>query len=215
MRNGGVIMKESNSKTEKELSLHELLITIQNELKVPKNLNNKFGNFKYRNAETIYENLKPLLAKYNVALVLTDDVVALGNRTFLKATAVLSNGKENIQVSSLAELALEKKGMDVAQITGSASSYARKYVLGGMFLLDDSQDIDSMSHNDNNISKNLPAKLASKEKVASVITAFNSLGISQEKVLETIGNKSLDSITEDDLTTLRKYFSATKSKLNA
>ena len=122
----------------------ETLIKIQAELKVPKGNLNKFGNYKYRSAEDILEAVKPLLAKHKALLNLSDEIVAIGNKIFLKATATLLEGC-NIPIVSYgyAETS-EHKGMSAEQTTGTASSYARKYALNGLFLIDETeQDADS------------------------------------------------------------------------
>ena len=117
----------------------ENLVKIQNELKVPKQNVNAFGKYKYRSAEDILEAVKPILLKYNTTLTLSDEIVAIGNKVFLKATAKLN---ETI-CYGYAELA-EHKGMSAEQATGTASSYARKYALNGLFLIDETEsDADS------------------------------------------------------------------------
>ena len=119
------------------------LIKIQNELKVPKGNLNKFGNYKYRSAEDILEAVKPILFKHGALLTLTDNIEAIGNKLFLKATASLWVGVENNFVYGFAELS-EHKGMSAEQTTGTASSYARKYALNGLFLIDETeQDADN------------------------------------------------------------------------
>ena len=117
----------------------ENLVKIQNELKVPKTNVNAFGKYKYRSAEDILEAVKPILLKYNATLTLSDEILAIGNKVFLKATAKLN---ETI-CYGYAELA-EHKGMSAEQATGTASSYARKYALNGLFLIDETEsDADS------------------------------------------------------------------------
>jgi hypothetical protein len=117
----------------------ENLVKIQNELKVPKTNINAFGKYKYRSAEDILEAVKPILLKYNATLTLSDEILAIGNKVFLKATAKLN---ETI-CYGYAELA-EHKGMSAEQATGTASSYARKYALNGLFLIDETEsDADS------------------------------------------------------------------------
>jgi hypothetical protein len=117
----------------------ENLVKIQNELKVPKENVNAFGKYKYRSAEDILEAVKPILLKYNATLTLSDEIVAIGNKIFLKATAKLN---ETI-CYGYAELA-EHKGMSAEQATGTASSYSRKYALNGLFLIDETEsDADS------------------------------------------------------------------------
>ncbi len=128
----------------------ETLVKIQNELKVPKGNLNKFGNYKYRSAEDILEAVKPILLKYNAYLLLTDRVNQLGTRLFMQSTASLYFKGEKImglpsifETQGFAELA-EHKGMSAEQATGTASSYARKYALNGLFLIDETEsDADS------------------------------------------------------------------------
>ena len=130
---------------DKQMSLKEKLMKIQVELKAPKNLHNSFGNYNYRNAEGILEALKPYEAKYKVCTTISDEVVAIGDRIYVKAIATIRDIDTNDEVSSVAfaREAETKKGLDDAQITGSSSSYARKYALNGLFLLDDSKDPDT------------------------------------------------------------------------
>lgn len=123
-------------------------MNIQGKLKAPKDLENKFGNYKYRSCESILEALKPLLAKENIYLTITDEVVNIGERYYVKATVTLSDGKEMIQTTALAREAEDKKGMDCSQITGATSSYARKYALNGMFCIDDTKDADATNKHD-------------------------------------------------------------------
>ena len=121
----------------------ENLVKIQNELKVPKQNVNAFGKYKYRSAEDILEAVKPILLKYSTTLTLSDEIIAIGNKVFLKATAKLN---ETI-CYGYAELA-EHKGMSAEQATGTASSYARKYALNGLFLIDETEsDADSQKPN--------------------------------------------------------------------
>ena len=125
--------------------VHEKLKEIQTMLKAPKSLYNKYGGFNYRNAEGIYEAVKPLLNQLNMTLVINDSVQNVGTKNYIKATAYLTDCETGEQLFScaLAREAETKKGMDDSQITGTASSYARKYALNGLFLLDDTKDEDS------------------------------------------------------------------------
>ena len=117
------------------------LVKIQNELKVPKTNVNAFGKYKYRSAEDILEALKPILLRYNATLTLSDEIVAIGTKVFLKATAKLND----TTCYGYAELA-EHKGMSAEQTTGTASSYARKYALNGLFLIDETEaDADNQN----------------------------------------------------------------------
>lgn len=117
------------------------LAKIQKELKAPKNQKNTFGNYNYRSCEDIVEAVKPLLG--DAALVLTDELIQLGDRYYVKATAALYEGDASISANGYARESLEKKGMDASQITGASSSYARKYALNGLFAIDDTKDADS------------------------------------------------------------------------
>ena len=120
------------------------LVKIQSELKAPKNLFNKFGGYYYRSAEDILEALKPLLLKYDCLLTLKDEIILIGNRFYVRATASLRNSEGSIvEVTAYAREEESKKGMDSSQITGAASSYARKYALNGLFLIDDQKDADA------------------------------------------------------------------------
>lgn len=124
-------------------NIDERLIHIQGELKAPKSQENKFGGYKYRSCEDILEAVKPLLKKEKVTLTISDDIVEVGGRVYVKATASLSDGEDTISTSAFAREAESKKGMDDSQITGSASSYARKYALNGLFAIDDTKDADA------------------------------------------------------------------------
>ncbi len=120
------------------------LISIQSELKAPKSQFNKFGGYKYRKAEDILEAVKPLLAKQKCTLIITDDVVLIGNRIYVKATATIKNEKGECETTTgWAREEETKKGMDGSQITGASSSYARKYALNGLFAIDDNADSDT------------------------------------------------------------------------
>ena len=128
---------------DKTNSLKSKLMHIQTELKAPKNLYNSFGKYHYRNAEGIQEALKPFEEKYGVIVTLSDEIVEVGGRVYVKATATITDSEESISVTAYAREALDKKGMDDAQVTGATSSYARKYALNGLFLLDDTKDVDT------------------------------------------------------------------------
>lgn len=120
------------------------LIAIQSELKAPKSQFNKFGGYKYRKAEDILEAVKPLLNKQKCTLIITDDIVMVGNRIYVKATATIKNEKGECETTTgWAREEETKKGMDGSQITGASSSYARKYALNGLFAIDDNADSDT------------------------------------------------------------------------
>ncbi len=121
----------------------EILQQIQTELKAPKSQYNKFGGYNYRHCEDIFEALKPILAKHKAAVILSDELKQIGARYYIEATAQLNAGGESISVKALAREEETKKGMDGSQITGTASSYARKYALNGLFAIDDTKDADT------------------------------------------------------------------------
>jgi hypothetical protein len=125
-------------------TLVERLQRVQSKLVAPKGQTNKFGNYKYRSAEDILEALKPLLHQEGLALIITDEVVEIGGRVYVKASAaVIDFVGAQLSVNAYAREAEDKKGMDVSQISGSASSYARKYALNGLFCIDDTKDADA------------------------------------------------------------------------
>lgn len=119
---------------------------IQNSLKVPKSNRNSFGNYNYRSCEDILEAVKPLLG--DATLIINDEIVLIGDRFYIKATASLYDGLVISTAVAFAREPLEKKGMDTAQITGATSSYARKYALNGLFLIDDTKDADATNTHD-------------------------------------------------------------------
>ena len=124
-------------------NLNEALVSVQSKLKAPKSQYNSFGKYKYRSCEDILEAVKPLLAEVGCSLRISDEIMQVGERVYVKATAVFSNGDAQYAVTALAREAETKSGMDAAQITGAASSYARKYALNGLFCIDDTKDPDA------------------------------------------------------------------------
>lgn len=135
------------------MNIYEKLLMIQHELKAPKNCRNTFGNYNYRSAEGILEALKPLCFKYKAVLRMTDEIVDIGGKLFVKAVGELidvevSNPTPDsifaIGAQGWAQIPEGKKGMDLAQVTGAASSYARKYCLNALFAIDDTKDSDAL-----------------------------------------------------------------------
>jgi len=127
-----------------ETNIYNKLHDIQTQLKAPKNQFNQFGKYNYRSCEDILEAVKPLLN--GLVLLLSDDIIQIGDRYYVKATATLTDGKETISNPAYAREEADKKGMDASQLTGATSSYARKYALAGLFLLDDNKDADTMDN---------------------------------------------------------------------
>ena len=159
------------------------LIDIQQRLNVPKNQYNQFGKFKYRSLEDIQAALKPLLAEHNCGIRFDDNVVEHCGRTFLKTTLTFFNDKgETLSTTSEAEHAIEKSGMDSAQITGAASSYARKYATNAFFLIDDSPEIDSEEYSQGKTTrraststpKTSPRQTAPVDKNTAIKNAINA-----------------------------------------
>jgi hypothetical protein len=148
----------------------EKLQQIQSELIAPKNLENKFGNYRYRSAESILEALKPHLEKHKAILVLSDEMVDIGGRIYVKSTASFTADGETISTTAFAREAESKKGMDEAQVTGACSSYSRKYALNGLFCIDDTKDADAT--NDHGKGDSLTG--LNPEMVDKIIASFNT-----------------------------------------
>lgn len=131
------------------MNIYEKLAAVQQELKAPKDKKNTFAGYNYRSAEGILEAVKPVLVKHNATIVLSDDIVEIGGRAYVKATASFFSTEENAVIdratftTAFAREAETKKGLDDSQITGVASSYARKYALNGLLLIDDTKDADT------------------------------------------------------------------------
>ena len=135
------------------MNIYEKLLEIQNELKAPKSQYNDYGKYNYRNCEDILEAVKPLCKKNKVVLIITDDIENLSERYYVKATARLVDTEKTdseVKVTAYAREADIKKGMDSSQITGSTSSYARKYALNGLFNIDDTKDSDTTNNEKSN-----------------------------------------------------------------
>lgn len=142
----------------------EILKKIQRELKAPKNQKNTFGGYMYRSCEDILEAVKPLLG--NALLVINDEMIMMGDRYYIKATATITEGDKSISATAYAREPITKKGMDEAQITGATSSYARKYALNGLFLIDDTKDADTMDNSKN---------VKTENKVISIDTIIKAM----------------------------------------
>lgn len=155
-------MSEDTTTTQPK-AIVESMAAIQSSLKAPKGQTNKFGGYKYRSCEDILEAVKPLLKKHKLVLTITDDMTEVGGRVYVKATASVHNAEgHSILTNGFAREEENKKGMDSSQITGSASSYARKYALNGLFCIDDTKDSDATnSHGRTAPAKKAPTKKAS------------------------------------------------------
>ena len=174
---------------DEKANLKEKLQNIQVELKAPKNLYNSYAKFHYRNAEGILEALKPFEKKYNVMFRISDDVVGISDRVYVKAVASILDVESEEEICSVgwAREALTKKGMDDSQITGTASSYARKYALSGLLLLDDTKDADS------EVDFSEYDKLAPRK---ALLALFQDFGLDGKAICQTC-NITNDSLDED------------------
>ena len=186
-----------------------ILTDIQNELKVPKKRTNSFGGYKYRSCEDILEAVKPLLKKYEATLTISDTIKEIGGRVYVEATAKLlgrlNPAREDYSVTAYAREAELKKGMDDSQITGTASSYARKYALNGLFLIDDSKDADTDEYADEAENKRMIAEIGErkigKERAAALEAQLKSAGEKGIKYLNALlvrlNIESLADLTEE------------------
>lgn len=194
--------------------INEKLMQIQGKLKVPKGQFNKFGGFSYRSCEDIFEGVKPFLSETNCVLMLDDEVVVIGDRYYVKSSAILTDVDSGGWVTSTAYAREEesKKGMDGAQITGSASSYARKYALNGLFCLDDVKDPDT---GQNEVTQPTTVTTVKEENPKSKLTREifaigKDLGQTEEEIKEYIltssKKKDPSKLTLQDLHKALEYY---------
>ena len=185
------------------MNIYEKLHKIQKDLKAPKGQFNNFGKYKYRSCEDIVEAVKPLLE--GCVLLLSDDVLMQDNRHYIKATASLADvdGKGVVSVTALAREPENKKGMDESQITGAASSYARKYALNGLFGIDDTKDADTEKPQD-----------GGKSETKSEVETENDSKVEARKLelIEEIKKRILDDVNGDMVGAQEVLASATKNK---
>ena len=197
------------------MGINEKLMRIQTQIKAPKNLYNSFGKYNYRNAESICEAVKPFLEKENVSLILFDDMVAIGNRYYLKATARLfdNENNESIEASAFAREPEQKKGMDESQITGTASSYARKYALNGLFLLDDTKDADTDEyHNQTYQQANENKTTVTSEQVGKLKLEMIRTGATEQYICEYYKLNKLIDMTQEQYVNAMGMFKKTPDK---
>ncbi len=205
------------------MTIHEKMMKIQTTLKAPKNKWNNYGKYNYRNAEGILEAVKPLLEEQKLAMYITDDVIAVGDRVYVKATVKVQDieTEASVVTTALAREALNKKGMDDSQITGTASSYARKYALNGIFLLDDTKDADTDENQKERTARaNKQEQEKNKEKLEqmkiSLVKQKTLLDLCEDeqfdinKILKSYKHESIKDITEGQY----KYIVANKDAEN-
>lgn len=166
------------------------LIAIQTELKAPKNQYNQFGGYYYRSQEDILEALKPLLKKHKCFLTISDDIVLIGDRYYVKATARLTNSEgQSVENTAYAREPANKKGMDEAQITGATSSYARKYALNGLFAIDDTKDADATNTHQEENNEPITA-----DQVLELEALIKEAGVDRQKFMEYFGIQRLENM---------------------
>lgn len=173
------------------MEIYKKLMNIQTKLKAPKSQRNNFGNYNYRSCEDILEAVKPLLDEFKVALTIKDEIVLIGERYYIKATATLIDidTGDTTETSAYARESAEKRGMDASQVTGATSSYARKYALNGLFAIDDNKDADATNtHGKEAIKVNMTPAL-SEAQLKRLYAIGNKAGIKKE-VLDSTVKKS-------------------------
>lgn len=203
------------------MNIYEKLLNIQVELKAPKNQYNSFGKYNYRSCEDILEGLKPLLTKYKATLIIDDEIVQIGNRYYVESTATLidveGEGRECISSTAFAREDEKKTGMDLSQLTGSTSSYARKYALNGLFCIDDTKDSDATNNHGKNQGQ-APAdenkkviednSLASDKQLNLIYKLVKDKNYSSESmakyISEAFGKKSSKELTKKEASELIK-----------
>lgn len=178
--------------------IYQKLNMVQSKMKAPKNLFNSFGKYKYRNAESILEAFKPYGKELGLVLMLNDSVEQIGDRVYIKATATLIDIEDNTrtEVSAYAREPMSKKGMDDSQVSGATSSYARKYCLNGLFLLDDTKDADTDEYRNQAENQykaqSKPNKLTDVQ-VQSLINVVTKKGLDLDDLIAKVG---LDDVSE-------------------
>lgn len=189
------------------MTIFEKLATIQQELIAPKNQYNSFGKYNYRSCEDILEGLKPCMAKVKAAVTVSDEIVFIGDRYYVKATATLHDAESDASVSNTAYAREEdsKKGMDASQVTGSTSSYARKYALNGLFCIDDVKDADSRDNRQKEAEeqkkveaeqKKIESSLIPQTKVDVLRAMCERDNVAPETILKLYKVNSLEELTE-------------------
>ena len=186
------------------MNIYEKLLNIQVELKCNKNQYNSFGKYKYRSCEDILEAVKPICKKYNCTLILSDTLENIGERYYIKATALLidTESEDDLEAHSISNTAyareeLEKKGMDGSQITGTASSYARKYALNGLFNIDDTKDADTDEFKTiTESSKNEFQATINSTVEKSIKEEIKKAQISNERVIEVLKKHNISKLNE-------------------
>lgn len=179
-------MSDKNEKKVEFNTVQEVLHHIQTKMKAPKNQENKFGGYRYRSCEDIQEAVKPFLPS-GAALVLNDEIVLVGDRYYIKATASITFNGADVHTTAYARETLTRKGMDDAQVTGATSSYARKYALNGLLLIDDTKDADATNDG--------KEQIVSDAQAAEIKTALEEVGADVKAFLKHLKAETVDTMT--------------------
>ncbi|MEL0117975.1 MAG: ERF family protein [Opitutae bacterium] len=186
------------------MDIYKRLRNLQTELKAPKGQYNSFGKYKYRSAEDILEAVKPLTAKHGITMYITDDIEVMGERTYVKATVYVHDDEGNsIKVTSYAREEENKKGMDGSQVTGASSSYARKYALNAMLLIDDTKDSDAT--NDGGSSDKQSAKGDGEKDYFKLAIDHIKNATDKESAYETVMKHYGDKYSEKQISAIKKW----------
>lgn len=205
------------------MSIYAKLSVIQLNLIAPKNQYNSFGKYNYRSCEDILEGLKPCLQETKTAVTVNDEIVQIGDRYYVKATATLFDCETGESVSNTAYAREEesKKGMDASQVTGATSSYARKYALNGLFCIDDVKDADTRDNRQEEAKKqqkeeqeqkNIENSPISEVKVKALLARCESEGVKPEKILSLYKVKSFEELTEKKYANINAYWEKIKGE---
>ena len=188
-------------------NLTQKLLNVQRDLKAPKGQYNSFGKYKYRSAEDILEAVKPINVRNGILLTITDEPILIGEWHYIKASATVTDGVDNLTVTAYARESETKKGQDLSQITGTASSYARKYALNGLYLIDDTKDADTDEYR-NQGNKAPASKSASQAEIGNLkkeIIAFSKLmtekgkDVKPEQVEQTLNITDYTKLNSEDV----------------
>lgn len=201
------------------MGINEKMVEIQSKLVAPKNLYNSFGKYSYRSAESILEAVKPLLREQNCFMVLTDDIVLEGDRFYIQAVATITDAEtgETVTNTAFARESDNKKGQDESQITGTASSYARKYALNGLFLIDDNKDADTDENRIEREARSNHKQVQDDPKVTSkeieLMTDFaKEVDVPIESICERFQVSTLQDMRMTQYTSAVKMLEATRKK---
>ena len=185
----------------KELTFQQRLINVQSRLKAPKSQYNSFGKYSYRNQEDILEAVKPLLSENGLVMTISDEIISdsfEGTSMIVRAVVKVTDGTDSIEVAACAGIDVNRKGMDIAQSFGASSSYARKYALNGMFLIDDTKDADATNTHGKEAAVATPAakpQIKGDDMFQKAIDSMKEKGTKEQydKIIAAIGTQLSDS----------------------